>query len=355
MSDDPNKTTLAESAHGGAQPATPKRIITIPVAILLLLTIVFSTSAYVHAQLLHLGGQVWHQYNFLRVDMPKPTCDAHPDVAAEVAAAKAKSAQEAADSLFSSGPLNVEALRESIQRRAHSCELSQQRYEYNHKERQSPVLRSYVAVELGVGWLNNMGQTAMVYLLMLVVLIGGIAAKMADEHICLRPPVSRLDYRFSDGAQLLANLVMLAGSIGWWYHDTHGAHQLQSLPLHLIWIVGFLILTVMCARQFLRPPASAVPGGNPARAFLSTPLYTWLAGIGGLYFVLGEHYVAEMIVQVLRMIQFSDLYLAVALYIWAGVLLKYTNLTEVVFDILRPWKLAPELITIAIVLIAAVP
>lgn len=339
--------------------AQPKRYITIPVAILLLLTIVFTTSAYVHAQLLHLGGEIWGQYNFLRVDLPQPTCDPNLDVDKAVAEAKARAQAETADSLFDSGPVNVEGLRKSIEQRKSACADSFKLYEYNHEQLKSPILRAYRALELGVGALTGIGQVGQTYLLILILLIGGVAAKLANEHIALRPPKSRLDHLVNNGTQLVANCIMLVASIDWWYHDIHGAVQIQSTPLHAIWVGGFLVLAAMCLADMLRVRSKAALAGTADEslfhALLTIPLYTWLALLGGLYFILVERYVGEMIVQILRMTQFADLYLAVALYIWGGVLLKYTNLTELVFDVLRPWKLAPELITIAIVLIAAVP
>ncbi|HEU0195874.1 MAG TPA: TRAP transporter large permease subunit [Nevskiaceae bacterium] len=357
MANDVSPQVADEHPANGAHEVAPRWYITIPIAILMVLTILFTTSSYIHAQLLHLGGEIWNQYNFLRVDMPKPTCSPNPNIDAEIAAAQKKAAAEAAnpDSLFSSGPVNVPALRQSLESRRVSCVQSFKMYQYNKKETSSPVLRAYRAVELGVGALATFGQTGTVYLLMLIILVGGFAAKLTNEHISLRPPRSRLDHRFNSGSQFLANLLMTVASAQWWYHDATGTTMIQATPLHVIWVAGFGILTLLCAGQFLKPPKDAPRGGNITHACLTIPLYTWLAAIGGLYFVLKEHFVAEMIVQILRMIQFSDLYLAVALYIWAGILLKYTNLTEIVFEVLRPWKLAPELITIAIVLIAAVP
>lgn len=336
--------------------ATPAHIrwITLPVAIMLLTTILFGTSAYITAQMLHVGGEIWDQYNFLRVDMPQPTCNANPDIDAEVKQAVAASAKQSDDSLFDAGPADPKAVRESMLDRRDQCRDQFKLYAYNHKMVQSPFLRVYRGVELTMGKINQIGQNGQVYLLVLVILICSLAAKLADEHISLRPPQSRLDYRFCSGSQFLTNLMMTVASVSWLLHD-RGATRIEPDALHALWIIGFGGLTLLCGWQFLYPPNTAKADGNLGRALLCIPLYTILAFIAGFYFILFESYTAELIVQVLRMVQFSDLYLAVALYIWAGVLLKYTNLTELVFEVLRPWKLAPELITIAIVFIAAVP
>lgn len=332
-----------------------RRWITWPVAIMLLTAILFGTSAYITAQLLHVGGDIWNQYNFLRVDMPKPTCNPNPDINAEVAAkVKAAASQNNANSLFSSGPVNPKAVRASLLEQRDGCRQQFKLYAYNHKMVQSPFLRAYRSVELAMGQLNTIGQTGQIYLLILMILICSLAALFADEHIALRPPRSRLDHLFCDGSQALINLMMTAASVRWWLIDT-GPSASQSPLLHWIWMAGFGVLTLACFWKLLRPSPKATPGGSLGHAVLCVPLYVALAFIAGVYFIFYERFIAELIVQILRMIAFSDLYLAVALYIWAGVLLKYTHLTERVFEVLRPWKLAPELITIAIVLVAAVP
>ncbi len=38
------------------------------------------------------------------------------------------------------------------------------------------------------------------------------------------------------------------------------------------------------------------------------------------------------------------MFLSLALYIWIGMLLKQTRVTELFFNVLRPWTLSPELL-----------
>src|SRR5690606_39658151 len=52
---------------------------------------------------------------------------------------------------------------------------------------------------------------------------------------------------------------------------------------------------------------------------------------------------------------FSETFLNVALYVWAGMMLKQTRLASLVFNLFRPWKLAPEVLAFLVGMIAAVP
>jgi TRAP-type C4-dicarboxylate transport system permease large subunit len=55
------------------------------------------------------------------------------------------------------------------------------------------------------------------------------------------------------------------------------------------------------------------------------------------------------------MMELSTLFLNLALYIWIGMLLKQTKLAHLVFDILRPWKMSPELMCFVVLAVAAIP
>ena len=55
------------------------------------------------------------------------------------------------------------------------------------------------------------------------------------------------------------------------------------------------------------------------------------------------------------MVEFSSIFLNLALFIWAGMLLKQTRVVDMFLNILRPWNLAPETLTWLILLAAALP
>ncbi|WP_179403606.1 TRAP transporter large permease subunit [Burkholderia guangdongensis] len=342
-------------AHAKAGTGTWRNwLVALPTALLLLAAVAFATSSFLHARLLNLGETFWPGYNFLRVEMPKPACDPHANIDAQVAQAVAQARKSNADSLFDSGPVDPNAVRASLLDQRDQCRKLFTLYERNQLASQSLILRAYRSIELTVGALTNAGQDVQPYVLVLLILFCGYAGKLGHEHIALRLPVTALDYRVSAIAQAVVNLGLLASAIEWIRLDQGAGASVPNL-LHWIWIAGFGVLSALCLFDFVKVPEKAAPGGNLGRALLTVPLYVVLGVLTLLWFAFGERYMAGAIVQVRRMVMFSDLYLDVALYIWAGVLLKETRLTSLIFEVLRPWKLAPELITIAVVLIAAVP
>ena len=143
-------------------------LVTLPAAALLLLAIVFGTSAFVHGQLLSLGGHIWRDYNVLRVDMSKPDCDPNPDIAARIK--KAQQAKTGSDSLFNAGPADPKALRRSLIAQRAQCRQSFQRYRYNHRVTDTASLRAFRTMELGVGRINTIGQNWQPYILVLLIL-----------------------------------------------------------------------------------------------------------------------------------------------------------------------------------------
>ncbi|MEK9711301.1 MAG: TRAP transporter large permease subunit, partial [Thalassolituus sp.] len=56
-----------------------------------------------------------------------------------------------------------------------------------------------------------------------------------------------------------------------------------------------------------------------------------------------------------QMMELSQLFLNVGLYVWIGMLLKRTEMAQKVFNIFRPFNLPPEMLAVAVVALAAVP
>ena len=54
-----------------------------------------------------------------------------------------------------------------------------------------------------------------------------------------------------------------------------------------------------------------------------------------------------------QLVEFSSIFLNLALFIWAGMLLKQTRVVDLFLNILRPWNLAPETLTWLILIAAA--
>ncbi|WP_348764827.1 TRAP transporter large permease subunit [uncultured Salinisphaera sp.] len=346
--------SVTADPHGDDQPKTYSAgrnwLITVPVAVLLLLAILFGTSAFIHGQLLSLGGDIWRDYNMLRVDMAEPACDPDMDIDARVAQSQANAAEPDEDSLFDAGPSDPAALRQSLEAQRSQCVASYERYEYNQQVTSTSSLRAFRSLELGMGRINQLGQEFQSYILILLIMIGGFVALVLNEQIALRVPRSRLDYRVSAGSQVVANIAMAVSGFAWLRLDSGG-----DLTLNALWLVTFLVLAIAAGYRFLRVPSHASDKGSLLYAPLTVPLYCWLALVSILYFFLSEGYLSGPAIQLGKMLRFADLYTAIGLYVWVGMMLKHTRIAELLFGVFRSWEMRPEFVVIIVVLASAWP
>lgn len=326
----------------------------LPVAAILLLAIVFGTSSYMHSQMLSLGQSMWSNYGMVRADMRAPTCDPNFDVEARVEKQMQKAEEQAEDSLLAFQAPNPDNLRRSLARQLARCQEQHQLYEYNQQMRESPWVRAYTRVEHSVGELNEVGLDARKYLLITIILLCAVISTLRRSHISLRAIQTRTEGRVSALLQLVGNGLLLASALSWRSVATK-AGDTTPMAMHLIWITGFAALTLINAVQCLRSQGLSEERTSIGKALLTVPLYTYMALIAGTYFILSENYVAGNAVQLIKLVSHADLYINVGLYVWVGMLLKQTRLAKLVFDAIRPWQLAPELIVVVTVLLAAYP
>lgn len=328
-------------------------VVTIPVAALLMATIAFSMSAYVHSQMLAMGQAIWDSYGLVRHDVPAPDCNPNPDIDARVQQQLKQARQRQAESLLAPAAPSPDKIRQSLLAQRAQCREDHAAFEASRELRESTALQAYAAVEGAVGAVSVAGLDAQQYLLVLIVLLCAWMATTVYGQVAIRSPLTRLDCRVGSGLQLVANATLLWSALRW--RDVADAAGAQASGLHPVWIAGFAVLTLISAWQFFNIPRQASPGGALRHALLTVPLYTWMTLVAGGYFFLAEGYPSGLAVQLIKMVKQADLYLHVALYVWAGMLIKQTRLATLLFDIARPWKLAPELITIVVVFVAAVP
>ncbi|MEC7376546.1 MAG: TRAP transporter large permease subunit, partial [Pseudomonadota bacterium] len=74
----------------------------------------------------------------------------------------------------------------------------------------------------------------------------------------------------------------------------------------------------------------------------------------GTYFALIGH-ASGIGIYLGKMMELSDMFLNVGLYVWVGMMLKQTRLATLVFNVFRPWRMPPEMLAVVAVLVAAVP
>ncbi|NUN12250.1 MAG: TRAP transporter large permease subunit [Myxococcales bacterium] len=219
----------------------------------------------------------------------------------------------------------------------------------------TPSVRMYRSVDRFFVSLTTTGREWFRHALVILVLLTAVVATLTRHHIALRPPKSRLDYRVSSGVSLVANGMLAYSFFAMWQLDNVSGIEIQHSELPLMWCGGFVAMAIANLREWVVPEADAPPGGTWSRALLSVPLYAGMALISGGYYFLFADNPTGLASRIGILANYAQLYFAVGLYVWAGMLLKSTRVSQLVFDLVRPWKLSPELLAVVIVVAASLP
>lgn len=329
----------------------------LPVCLLLLSVVLFSTSSDIHNQMLRGGEQLWSGYYKLRMDPVAPTCNPERNIEAAVAheLAQGPADDDPMAALLGAQEKDPADVRLAIERSVADCEASHQSYD-NLQDKLTPGVKAYRAVELFIADLIAFGLGSQRYILVLLVMLCAVTATLTRHHIAMRAMETRLDYTVSLTLQTVAN-AMLFGSSLIFRQSSLGADTTMSsedLLLHNFWVTGFACLTLASLYRLIRVPADLAPGGSLNKAFLAVPLYTVMCLISGTYFALIGHS-SGIGIYLGKMMELADMFLNVGLYVWVGMMLKQTRLATLVFNLFRPWRMPPEMLAVVAVLVAAVP
>ncbi|TVP55697.1 MAG: TRAP transporter large permease subunit [Halomonadaceae bacterium] len=327
----------------------------LPVSVMLLLVLLFSTSTDIHNQLLHLGERVWPGYQQLRVDPVEPACNPLVNIEAEVDRLAAREAPDDVTALLGPAEVDRDALRRSVEASVRACEARHLDYHVTTERMTTPV-RVYRAVEHGFSDLTLLGLGMQRPLLILVVMICAVTATLTRHHIAMRGIETRLDYRVSYSAQLAANLMLLSSN--WLFLESARATIVDMSAIrelvHQLWVLCFALLSLASLWRLLRLPDGLASGGSLTHAVMSIPLYAIMCLISGSYFI-SQGYAQGVGVYLGALMEHAEIFINVALYVWAGMMLKQTRLATLVFDLFRPWRMPPELLATVAVIVAAVP
>ena len=215
-------------------------------------------------------------------------------------------------------------------------------------------VRAFRAVETTIASLVSFGIAHLTHILAFLMLVCALAATILRHHIALRPARTLGDDRVAEGAQLIVN-AMLTHSC--WYfgrieaESGGGAHGWLSW----VWVVGFACLALTNLYHLVKPDEDLEDAPASAKSLLAIPLYTFMGLISGTYFLLAESHPSGLSIYVGRLAEHAILYIHVGLYVWVGMLLKRTELAPMSFDLVRPWRLPPELLAFVAVVGAALP
>jgi TRAP-type C4-dicarboxylate transport system permease large subunit len=331
-----------------------------PAFLVLIFVILLNTSHATHAQLLKLGENVWDGYFLLRSDPVQPSCEINGDIDAQLTRLIAENAapvEEDEWDLFDEDPEPIDEglLRQSLINAQAVCQAKHQTFEQT-VHRITPAVKVFRTVEQSVASFGEFGLHAQRIMLAVLVLICGMTALFRRHHIALRPMETVMDYRVAALAQVLSGGILFFSvySFKEVIFNAGVAVSAEHSFLHHLWIAGFAAFFLLSAYQFFVVPKDAKPGGSFLKAQLAVPLYSTMCIISGIYFFSNGH-VAGIGIYLNQMMELSQLFLNVGLYVWIGMLVKRTKMAQAVFDVFRPWNLPPEVLAVVVVMIAALP
>ncbi|MFL1456616.1 TRAP transporter large permease subunit [Marinobacter sp. GN3S48] len=327
----------------------------LPACLLLLAVVLFSTSSDIHNQMLGAGEQMWGGYYKLRSDPVQPDCDPNRDIESAVQQELSEVSDDPMAALLGEQEKDPADVRLAIERSVADCRASFTSYE-NLKDKLTPGVRAYRAVELFIADLIAFGLESQRYILVILVMLCAVTATLTRHHIAMRAMETRLDYIVSHALQTIANAMLLGSSVIFRQSSLGSDTSMSSeaLLLHNLWIIGFACLTLASLYRLFRVPGDLQGGGSFNKAFLAVPLYTVMCLISGTYFALIGH-ASGIGIYLGKMMELADMFLNVGLYVWVGMMLKQTRLATLVFNVFRPWRMPPEMLAVVAVLVAAVP
>lgn len=254
-----------------------------------------------------------------------------------------------ADAPAAAAPVNCAALKSLTER----CDARHQEFQSAVARIDGPV-RAFRAVERTISDVSQFPWWK--HLLVLVMIVGAASTTAHRAHIAMRNPANLLEHRVSQAAQLVAYLLLAVSCAFDWHVQQLSTAEREDPALPILLGVGFLGLAAMNVVHLLRPPTDGMDTKPSfARVLMVIPLFAWLVTISGLYFLLVEHHWSGLAIYLHKFVAYPTVYLGIALYVWAGMLLSETRVAPLMFDVLQPWRLSPYLQSWLVSVVSAVP
>ncbi len=336
----------------------------LPVFVLLLLTLIIGTGEMVHGQLLKFGESLFGdppaqvQYFMLRAEPSKPECDPNVDIETEV---RRQSAAPAADSkaaddidgLFGEDKAADPAVvRKSLEQSIAICKAKHDLYN-KVVQHQTPQVKAYRTIETSFFGLFQLGTDNRSLILLLMVSIAAVTTTLGFHHIGIRPGHYTKDYLAQSVSQVISSALLLFSSVRYYQILQGSGVAVEHALLHYIWMALFAILLLINVKRVIKPVTSPHGEGNWTGALLSIPLYAQMATVSGVYFLLNGHH-AGLAIYINQLMELPSIFMNLGLFIWSGMLLKQSRIIDMLMNTLRPWSLSPQLLTYIILLGAAV-
>ncbi|WP_404363970.1 TRAP transporter large permease subunit [Marinobacter sp.] len=320
--------------------------------LLLMFTLLLGMGNSLHSRLLWIGEQAWPNYYLLDPEAQEPTCNLNRDIGAEVQR-RMDEYQPDPDALFSSPP-DPDKLRESLQKNLENCELKYLAYQHN-QEHATPALAVFKTVEQGMAdfLLTNIDLMKFLFIGMFA-MAAAISAFDAD-HIALRLPRNRGEWRLSQGVQLLVNGLMVFSLLSYVGRLSSAPDTADTIFLQHTWAAVFGLFMVLNLMRLFSVPERMRPGNINASSPLVVPLHCSMALIAMAYFLFIDGYSSGLAIYFGMMTNLSSMFINIGLYVLVGMALKQTRIPELLLNIIKPFKLPAPLLASVMIFATAFP
>lgn len=324
------------------------------ILLLLMYTVIAGTGENIHSRLLSLGSVIWDDYMVLRTDMAEPTCNPAMNIDQRLQTLEREFNGSSDEFELFAETFDRQASRRSLENQRALCVEKHAAYKANVENVDVYVI-SFRAFEQSFSVISlfaiNQQHTVLVLLLLLA---AGIATKQ-KHHIAFRPIVTRSDHFISTTCQLIANSCLSVSALSLYHSSIASGIEISHTEVNILLAAGAALLALINLYQLVNPPKDLKTGGNPLKALLSIPIYTFMLLAAVNHYFISENHLPGIAIYFTQLFQLTGLYLNIALYIWVGMLLKQTRLGERVFDLFKPWRLPPEILAFVAIIVMAVP
>lgn len=320
--------------------------------LLLIFTLLLGMGNSLHSRMLWVGEQTWPNYYLLDPDATEPTCNMMMDVEAEVQK-RIDAYEPDPDDLFSSPP-NEDSIRESLERNVALCEQKHLMYAENQKHA-TTALSVFKTVEQGFAsfLLDNIELTKFLFIAMFA-MAAAISALDAD-HIALRLPRNRAEWRLSQGVQLAVNGLMVFSLLSYVGRLSTSPGSESNIVLQYAWAAVFGLFMLINLVRFLKVPDRVKPGNLAASSGLVIPLYCAMGLIAMSYFFFVDGYSSGLAIYFGMMTNLSSMFINIGLYVLVGMALKQTRIPELLLNIIKPFHLPAPMLASVMIFATAFP
>ena len=314
--------------------------------LLLIVTMLLGMGNSLHSRLLWLGEQTWQGYYLLDPWAEEPTCRTDIDVDSEVQR-RLDAYVPDPDDLFASPP-NPDALRQSLLRNIELCQERFERFERN-QESITTTLTVYKTIERGMASFLLENIDLMKFLFMGMFALAAAIAAFESDHIALRLPRNRSEWRLNQGAQLFVNGLMVLSLLAYIDRMKTAPGGAEIIKVQYAWVVIFAGFILVNLYRMVNIPSRIIAGPLGIASGLAIPLYVYMGLIAMSYFFFADGYTAGLAIYFNLLASHSTMFINIGLYVLVGMALKQTRIPQLLFDAIKPFNLpAPALASLII-------